>query len=198
MTAEDNEPPLVDVKVTNPLTYIKRWWARIIGNEGMEFRFKVRPLTSIAIALVTASVAFGVGRIVLPFKIPFLSFEKYEPNQTPSASPTPILDPWRETAFTGTLQFSDALGRFYLITTSSEAITLEIPGNIDLKDFIGRRIFAAGKYNKATRTLVVSSASDLELLPKKPSPIPTIIPTLIPSPTETSQPQASPTETISQ
>lgn len=22
------EPPLVDVKVTNPLTYIKNWWAK--------------------------------------------------------------------------------------------------------------------------------------------------------------------------
>ena len=147
----NTEPPLVDLKVTNPVTYLKRWWNRIIGNEGVDFRFHIRPLTAILIAVVIASIGFGAGRFVLPFSIPFF---KYESTPIPQS----IVDPWRETAFSGKLQFT--ANRYYLVTTSAEAITLEVPNNIDLSTLVGRRILAAGKYNKNTRTLVVSEASD--------------------------------------
>ena len=187
---KDTEPPLVDVKVTNPLTYIKRWWNRIIGNEGISFSFRVRPLTALAISIVVASLAFGVGRFVLPFTFPF-----FEPVPEDIVIPTP--DPWRETAFTGTLQYSETTKKYYLVTTSSEAISLEVPDNIDLSGFVGRRIFAAGKYNKSTRTLVVSDARNTELLPKSPNPIPTLEPTPTPSPSPTATPEPTlvPTET---
>ena len=188
---KNNEPPLLDVKITNPLTYIKKWWKRIIGNEGIDFSLRVRPLTAIAIALIVTSIAFGIGKIVLPFSIPFF---KYNPE--PISLPSP--DPWRETAFTGTLQFSSPTNKYYLITSSSEAITLDVPNNIDLKDFIARRIFAAGKYNKSTRTLLVADASDLEVLPKRPIPIPTTPPTPTPTPTPASNaasPSPSPSPT---
>jgi len=189
---KNSDPPLLDVKVTNPLTYIKRWWQRIIGNEGMEFRFRIRPLTAIAIAVIVSSMAFGVGRFVLPANLPFF---KYLP-EPPSL---PTLNPWRETAFTGTVQFSPLTQRYYLITSSSEAITLTVPQNIDLKEFINRRIFAAGKYNRSTRTLLVADASDLEVLPKKPIPIPTTPrPTPTPTPTPASNaasPSPSPSPT---
>ena len=64
------EPPLVDVKVTNPLTYLKTWWKRIIGNEGIDFRLRVKPLTAIAISIIILSVTMGIGRFAFPFKIP--------------------------------------------------------------------------------------------------------------------------------
>ncbi|OGM27003.1 hypothetical protein A3D00_01880 [Candidatus Woesebacteria bacterium RIFCSPHIGHO2_02_FULL_38_9] len=187
------EPPLVDLKVTNPVTYIKRWWSKIIGNEGMEFRFRIHPLTTIAIAFVVTSLTLGIGKFALSATIPFLKYEKLEGilvTDTPKI-PTITPDPWRETAFTGTLQYSGPIQKYYLITTSSEAIALEVPVNIDLKDTVGKRIFAAGNYNKITRTLVVASASDLEVLPKKPSPFPTVIPT--PTLFETTTPNTSPT-----
>src|SRR3972149_4975294 len=66
------EPPLVDVKVTNPLTYAKSWWKRVIGNEGIDVRVRVTPLTPIAISLIVLTVTLGIGRFVFPFKIPFL------------------------------------------------------------------------------------------------------------------------------
>jgi len=185
---QSQEPPLVDVKVTNPLTYIKRWWKKIIGNEGMDFRLRVRPLTAIAIAVIVSSMAFGVGQFVLPVSLPFFKY-------TPELPSLPAPDPWRETAFTGTLQFSPQVGRYYLITSSSEAITLTVPQNIDLKEFIGRRIFAAGKYNRSTRTLLVADASDLEVLPKKPIPIPTTPPTPTPTPSPSPSPTPEPEAT---
>ena len=180
---KEKDPPIVDVKVRNPITYIKRWWKKVIENEGIYFSFRVRPLTTIAIALVVTSLTLGIGKFVLPFSIPFF---QYNPPVEKSILPTP--EPWKETAFTGTLRYSDVTGKFYLVTTSSEAITLQVPENIKLSAFVGRRIFAAGKYYKATRTLVVSSASDTELLSANPSSIPTVSPSPSPSPTPTEEP----------
>src|SRR3989337_2953403 len=68
------EPPLVDVKVTNPLTYIKSWWKRIIGNEGIDCRLRIKPLTAIAITVIIVTVSMGIGRFVFPFKIPFFVY----------------------------------------------------------------------------------------------------------------------------
>jgi hypothetical protein len=178
------ELPLVDIKVTNPITYLKSWWKRIIGNEGIEFRIRVRPLTAIAISLIIVSVSFGIGRFVLPFDMPFFEY-------TPKELPSPTPDLTRDTAFSGTLRFTEANERYYLITTSSEAIVLEVPENIDLEKLVDRRIFATGKYNENTRTLVVNDASDLEILPKEAE----IVPTTTPTPTSTPLPTESPTPT---
>ena len=179
-TPKEKDPPIIDVKVRNPITYIKKWWKKIIENEGIFFSFRVRPLTAIAVALVVTSLTLGLGKFVLPFTIPFF---EYNPDPAKPISPTP--EAWKETAYTGTLRYSEATGKFYLVTTASEAITLQVPENINLSRYVGRRIFATGKYYKSTRTLVVASAADTELLPSAPSPIPTSSPTPTPIPTET-------------
>ena len=182
------EPPLVDVKVTNPLTYIKNWWNKIIENEGVDFRFHIRPLTAICMTIVVASLGFGVGRFVLPegVDIPFFKFEDV-------TSPTPTATPvWKETAYTGTLQFSTSTGKFYLMTTSSsELITLNVPDNIDLTDYVGKRILAIGNYNKSQRILEVTDAKSLEVLPKTQVSIPTTSPTPTIEPTISPTPEAS-------
>lgn len=173
------EPPLIDLKVTNPVTYFKSWWKRIIGNEGIDFRFRVKPLTAIAISIIVVTVSMGVGRFVLPFKIPFFEYtSELEP------SPTPTSNPWRQTAFSGELRFTAPPGKFYLLTASSEAITLDTPDNVDLTTLIGERIFATGEYNPDTRTLKVENASGLEILPEEIEPVPTSVPTPTPTPLE--------------
>lgn len=170
------EPPLIKLQVSNPLTYLKSWWKRIIGNEGIEFRFKIRPLTAIALAIVIATFSFGVGRIMITSKKPFF---KFVPIPSPTPSPTP--DPWRETAFSGILRFSGVSNKYYLTTSSSEAINLETPSDVDLEKLIDRRIFATGKYNRITRTLVVADVSDLEVLPEEVEPVPLVSPSPAPS-----------------
>ncbi len=181
---------MVDLKVTNPVEYIKLWWKKVIGNEGVDFRLHFHPLTAIAVALAFASVGFGLGRFVMPFSIPFFSY-----NESPS--PSPKADDWKETAFTGILQYSSATSKYFLTTTSaSEAISLQVPNNIDLTNQVGKRILVIGKYNKSQRVFVVSDAKDMEVLPKSPNPIPTTSPTpsLSPSPTlnPTMEPSLSP------
>jgi hypothetical protein len=159
------EPPLVDLKVSNPITYLKSWWKRIIGNEGIDFRFRIRPLTAIAISIIVVTVSMGIGKFVFPFKIPFFVY-------TSRISPTPTPNLLRQTAFSGTLR-TDSAERYYLLTSTSEAITLNVPENIDLSTLIGRRILATGSYHPDTRTLEVSDALDLEVLPKEAESIPT-------------------------
>lgn len=174
------DPPLVSLRVTNPITYIKKWWASVTRNEGIDFRFRVRPLTAIALTAVIASIGFGVGNIVLPYKLPF-----FEYNPSPTAKPSE----WKDTAYIGTLKYSEATKRFFLITSSSsEAITLDVPENINLIKLVEKRILAAGSYNKSQKVLIVSDAKDMEVLPKSPLPIPTI------SPTPTALPTLMPSE----
>ena len=162
------EPPLVDVKVTNPLTYAKSWWKRVIGNEGIDFRVRVKPLTAIAISIIILTVTLGIGRFVFPFKIPFFVYT------TEEGSATSDKVDYRDTAFTGELRHTLLTNRYYLTTSSSEAINLQVPDNVDLKDFVGRRIFAVGKYQEETRTLLVTDPVNLELLPSETETIPTV------------------------
>lgn len=180
------EKPLIDVKVTNPITYIKSWWKRIIGNEGIELKIKVRPLTAIAIAIIVLTVSLGIGRFNLPFRLPFFEYSLKE-----EAFPPNILN--RDTAFSGELQFDSATRKYYLITSTSEAIKLEIPDNVEMSQFIGKRIFATGKYYKDTRTLKVESASDMEILPTGSENTPTTSVLLTPTNTPTTTPILTPT-----
>ena len=183
------EPPLVDIKVTNPITYIKSWWKKIIGNEGVDLHLKIRPLTAIAIAIIVLTVTLGIGKFVVPFNVPFFVY-------TSKITPTPVPgdNVYRDTAFSGTLRHTPLTSRYYLITSSAEAINLEVPDNIDLKDFVGRRIFATGKYYDRTRTLLVTEATDLELLPEEIEVIPTIEVTPTEAPLETIAPTVTPGE----
>ena len=185
------EKPLVEVKVTNPVTYLKNWWSKVMGKEGIDFSFRIHPVTAVAMAVAIALVSFGAGRFSI--NIPFL---KYEVVNSPVPTPTPAV--WKETAYTGTLQFSKSTGKFYLmVTSSSELITLEVPENIDLTNYIGKRILAIGNYNKSKKILEVTDAKTLEVLPKTQVSIPTTAPTLSQSPEPTTSPTPEPSPSAS-
>ena len=143
-------PDLVNVKITNPLVYIKYWWKRIMANEGIDLRLRVKPLTVF----------------------------------------------WKDTALKGTLTKSNTTPvKFYLVTTSTEAVTLEVPVGFNLITLVGKRILAVGTYNSKDKVLEVEDIQDLEVLSTTPVPIPTSPPTPIPtpSPSPTPMPTATPT-----
>lgn len=173
------EPPLINLQVSNPIIYLKSWWNRVIGGEGVDLRFKIQPLTAIAMTVVIATIGFGVGRVTLSSTKPYIQLISNTNSETIRATPNPTntpapANPWRNTAFSGTLKYSLVDNRYYLITSSSEAITLSVPDNVELNSLVSRRIFATGKYNDTTRILEVSDASDLEVLPKKVESVPTV------------------------
>ncbi|MEK7595423.1 MAG: hypothetical protein AAB443_02445 [Patescibacteria group bacterium] len=170
-------PPLLDVKIANPFTYFKLWWNKTMAKEGIDFKLKIHPITAIAITALIAAGSFGLGHITFPKTI-----TNYIP-QLAQPTPTPEPNPWRDTAFTGILRYSDANKTYYLTTQASEAITLEVPSNVELSKQISKRIFATGSYNDQTKILKVNSATDLEILPLKITPIPiTSSPSATPKP----------------
>ena len=141
-----HEPPIVDFKVRNPITYIKNWWKKIIGNEGVEIKIKIRPITTLLIVALVLTGTYGLGVITaLLAKIPMI--KDVLPTPIPSQTPQPTSNPWKETAFSGTLRFSTVTQKYYLSTSSAEAITLDVPLSINLSKLVGKKIFAVGKYN---------------------------------------------------
>ena len=176
VTTKRTDAPLFDLKITNPVVYLKAWWKRIIANEGVDFRFRIRPLTAIAIAVSVATIGFGLGRVTLPASSPII---KYLPMLAPSPSP----NVWKETAFTGVLKYTEANQRYYLVTTEVEAVTLNAPTNVNLAKLIGKRILAVGYYNTQTGIMTVTDTTDMEILPAQVVPVPTTLPTPTSPPT---------------
>ncbi len=154
-----------------------------MGNEGVEFRLRIKPLTAISIAMALGLFGFGVGRVSVPIDSPIVKY-------IPQLAPLPTANPWKLTAFSGTLYSTN--GDFYLITSESEAVTLSLPSSLDLSKYIGKRILAKGSYNESTRTLKITNPEDVELLSTKPQRLPTSIP----SPTVTLIPTDTPIPTI--
>ena len=186
-----NPPDLVNLKVTNPLIYIKYWWKRIMANEGIDMRFRMKPLTVFGVALIAFSLAFGLGGVVLPTFFPWMKFNSGI-TTTPITTPTPEI--LKDTALKGTLTKTNTTPvKFYLITTSTEAVTLEIPVGFNLSSLVGKRILAVGSYDSKNKVLEVEDIQDLEVLSTTPVPIPTTTPT--PKPTETPTVTSAPTIT---
>lgn len=184
-------PDLVNLKVTNPLVYIKAWWKRIMANEGLEFKFKAKPITAIAISVALFSLVFGLGGVVFPTLFPFLNIKSN--NNTVTTSPTPVSD-WRETALKGTLKKTASVPiKFFLLTSSDEAVTLQAPDYITLDKLIGKRILATGNYSQKQKLLIIQDVQDLEVLSTTPIPIPTSTPSPKPTETPTIEPTITPT-----
>ena len=173
MATTNTEPPLI--VVTNPVTYLRLWWQKVMGKEGIDFKFKVHPITAFLIAFGLGAGLFGAGRYSV--NIPFLKLD-----EIPTSKPLPTVESvWKETAYSGKLQYSVATQKYFLLTTSAEAITLSVPSNLDLVSLIGKRIMAVGEYNKSSKLLKITDAKDLEILSKTPMPIPTLESTASPS-----------------
>lgn len=181
------EPPIVDVKVRNPLGYIKNWWKRIIGNEGIDIKIKVRPITTLLVVALILTGTYGLGMITaILAKVPYI--KDVIPTPVPLKAPIATPEQWKETAFSGILRFSAITGKYYLTTTSAEAITLDIPQSVDAAKLVGKKIFAVGKFNKATDVLIIADITGLTILPSSSQPIPTVSPTPTPVPEPTSVP----------
>ena len=169
-SSSSNPPDLVNFRITNPIVYIKYWWKRIMANEGIEFRLKVKPITALAIATIAFSLAFGLGAATKENSI------------TQAPTPTPNL--WKETALKGTLKEVEGQPmKYFLLGSGDEAITLEI-GERNLATLSGKRVLAVGSYNQKQKILVVTDLQNLEVLPST-TPTPTPTPTYEPSPTQT-------------
>lgn len=166
-TSKSSVPPLLDLKITNPVTYLKAWYKKIMANEGIDFKLRVHPLTALALSLLLAGVSFGLGRFSLPADSPIIKY-------IPQLAPAPTPDPWKQAAFTGILRYTDSNKKYYLETPNSGVITLDIPIQVNMAKLVSKRILAIGKYNTQTGVLAITEVSDLEILPAQAVPVPLI------------------------
>ena len=120
-----------------------------MANEGIEVKFKAKPLTVFGLAVILFSLFFGLGGVVLPFFFQGFKFNNFGINQQ---TPTPQPELLKDTALKGTLTKTNTNPpKFYLITTSTEAVTLEIPVGFNLTSLVGKRILAVGTYDSKTK-----------------------------------------------
>lgn len=160
---ENDDPPMIDVKITNPVTYLKLWFKKLFSNEGIDISFKVKPITAVLIVLAITTIVGGTS----------LSLAKWY--FFPILVPTHMI---AKTSYTGKLQSSGE--KFILVTTSSQAYILKNDSPQNLSQLKDQNVLVTGKLNNKTNIIEVSEIASLNTTP---SPQPTLqpIPTLIPT-----------------
>lgn len=150
----DDEEPLVEVKVTNPLAYLKRWWQKVMADEGIKIKFslEVKPLTAIGLVLLVAAIGVGLTTVsamlkYLPFYSRFQQFVTSPDNST-------------ETAMEGRLYFEG--DKFYLFTANmNEAVFVQGVKKLELGEFDDKHVILTGSYNSQTNILTVETVRAL-------------------------------------
>ncbi len=165
--SKNNYPPMVSVTITNPITYLKLWWKKVMEGEGIDVKLRIHPVTAIVLALIICGAGFGLGRLTFPADSPIVRY-------VPKLGPTPTESPYKSEAYSGVVQKSYSNGKYYLLTSGERAISLTFPSNVNPEGLIGKRILAVGRYNTKEDVLLVTDASDLEVLPQTASPVPTV------------------------
>lgn len=139
-TYKKDDPPLIKVQVTNPVTYLKLWLKRLLRNEGIDLRIKIRPLTAIAIfltfAIFFAGTGFSVGKIFFPNSSPILK---------------------REVVFQGVVKKLQT-GDFYLQIDDSNLYKLKPTSKIktNFQDLLNREVMVKGNLTREQNTVDVS------------------------------------------
>ncbi|OGE31945.1 hypothetical protein A2631_02370 [Candidatus Daviesbacteria bacterium RIFCSPHIGHO2_01_FULL_44_29] len=142
----DKLPPMFSFKIANPIIYLKHWWKTVIANEGIDLRFRVKPLTAIAIGVLTVSILTGTGFVITRFY--FL----------PVVVPNAFLG---KTTFTGTLAGSN--DRLFLLTSTDQVYTIELPLNQTVAGLMDHKVLVKGKLD--TRTAVLKATEIIDLSP---------------------------------
>lgn len=150
------DPPFISFSITNPVTYIRKWWKGVMDGEGVDLKLKIHPFTAVMIVCAIGGVSFGIGRFSVPE--PILKYIPILASPLPTASP----NPWVDTALTGVLQKQG--DQFFLIGNDTQAIKIETPTGVILDSSVGKRILVSGKYNSLTHSLQVASASNIEIV----------------------------------
>lgn len=146
--SEKNDPPLVAVSVTNPVTYLKLFLKRFLKNEGIDIHLKIKPLTVIACVLAL-STAFGTG-----FNVAQIFF--------PTSSP--LLH--RAITLQGNIQRSEA-GQYYLSLPDNSIWTLRPKNNnINLANDINRQVMVKGNMTPENNVIEVKEVIAFD----KPTP----------------------------
>lgn len=152
--SEKNEPPLVAVSVTNPVTYLKKWVTKFFKNQDIDIHLKIKPFATIG--LILAFSAVGGAGYSLGFNA---AVSKLFPNSSP------ILH--RPISLSGIIQRSET-GSYYLSLPDNSLWTLKpTNNNISLTDYINKSVVVKGNLTSEPNVIEVKEVLAFE----KPIPV---------------------------
>lgn len=136
--SEKNDPPLVALSVTNPVTYLKKWLGKLLKNEGIDIHIKIKPLTVIGFALAFATVSgvsFSIGSMFFPNSSPILH---------------------RQVVYSGVIQKGEQ-GQYYLMKSDSSIWKLRPKGNnINISSLVNKQAVVTGNLTSEQNLIEVS------------------------------------------
>lgn len=142
--SEKNDPPLVSVSVTNPVTYLKLFLKRLLKNEGIDIHLKIKPLTVIA-CVSALSISFGTG-----FNVAQMFF--------PTSSP--LLH--RAITLQGNIQRSES-GQYYLSLPDNSLWTLRpTNNNTSLSSLMSKQVMVKGNLTAEPNIIEVKEVISFE------------------------------------
>lgn len=141
---QKEDPPLLDIKITNPVTYLKLFLRRLLQNEGIDIKVRIRPLTAIAMFLAFATFFAGTG-----FSVAQLFF----PNSSP------ILK--RQVTFEGIVKRTDN-GAYYLSLSDNQLYRLQPKTSADYRQYINKEVLVKGNLTKEPNVIDVTGIDVFE------------------------------------
>lgn len=76
--SEKVDPPMVDLKITNPVAYFKKWVGKFLKNQDIDFHLRIKPFATIGLVLafgVVGTTTFSIGRYLFPYSSPIFHRE---------------------------------------------------------------------------------------------------------------------------
>lgn len=147
--SEKNDPPLVDLKVTNPVTYFKKWVYKFLKNQDIDIRLKIKPFATIGLILAfttVSGVSFNIGRMFFPNSSPILH---------------------RSITLQGEVQKSES-GQYYLALPDNTLWTLKPKTtNINLSNVVNKQVLVKGNMTAEANVVEVAEVIAFD----KPAPI---------------------------
>lgn len=147
--SEKNDPPLVDLKVTNPVTYLKKWVTKFFKNQDIDIHLRIKPFATIGLILAfttVSGVSFNIGRIFFPNSSPILH---------------------RSITLQGQVQKSES-GQYYLSLPDNSLWTLKPKtANIDLNNVTNKQVLVKGNMTAEANVVEVTEVITFD----KPKPV---------------------------
>lgn len=136
--SEKNDPPMVDLKVTNPVTYFKKWVGKFLKNQDIDIHLKIKPFATIGLILAFTAVGgttFSIGRYFFPNSSPIFH---------------------RAITLQGIVQMSES-GQYYLSLPDNTLWTLKpINNNVNLSNYIYKQVVVKGNLTAEANVINVS------------------------------------------
>lgn len=146
--SERNDPPMVAVTVTNPVTYFKKWVTKFFKNQDIDIHLKIKPFATIGLVLaftVVGGSAFSIGRNFFPNSSPILH---------------------RAITLQGVVQRSES-GQYYLSLPDGSLWNLRPKSNINLSKIVNKQVLVKGNMTAEANVVEVKEIISFD----KPTPI---------------------------